>query len=383
DWLVLALLIAGYLLLFFSFYPSTYGIEDEIGFIGEAVIMSRGALSEEGAGLSGFEGIIERGGRHVPNRNPGRPLLTVPFLLLFGERSVFVSGAMIHACLALLFALTVCEFGASPLWGVLILFHPTLAIYSRTVMGDPPAALFLLASFFFLVRRQPQYLLAGICSGLAAVMRYQCGIVVPFVLLALWRRKEREKWTYLVGSAVIGLFIAAYNLYLYRALTNQPNGYFDFSSFVYHLLLYGGILSCIWPLAFWVPLFSKFGGHKKLVFAFCVPFFLLMCAWYFNDRQESWYGTMIVAPRLIIPCLAVWFVPYAVWLEQKLKLLRLPWLRLAATAGCAAMLVAVQFFIFNQHQRHLDRLQAAKVELINLVPAGSLVIAEGALPKMF
>ena len=46
--------------------------------------------------------------------------------------------------------------GKSPLWAALLLLHPTLAIYSRTVMGDGASGAGLLLAGLFLTAPAPQ-----------------------------------------------------------------------------------------------------------------------------------------------------------------------------------------------------------------------------------
>src|SRR5437773_2609786 len=95
-----------YLVLFCHYYPCTHSIEDEVGFINQAIVWSRGAISAEGAGFDHLDDFIESGGRHVGWRNPGRSLLILPFLTLGGLSAIFLSGAVIHLLVTLTTALT-------------------------------------------------------------------------------------------------------------------------------------------------------------------------------------------------------------------------------------------------------------------------------------
>jgi len=54
DWAALAALMLAYAGLFAAYYPPLPGIEDEVGFVNQPLVWSRGAISAEGAGLPGW-----------------------------------------------------------------------------------------------------------------------------------------------------------------------------------------------------------------------------------------------------------------------------------------------------------------------------------------
>src|SRR5262249_4414591 len=134
-----------YAALFAAYYPPVAGVEDEVGFLNQALVWSRGALSAEGAGLPGslFD-FIEVGGRPALARHAGGPLLALPLLALGGVRATFASGLAVHLAMTAAGAALLARLGRSPLWAVLLLFHPTLAVYSRTVLADGAAGAGLL-----------------------------------------------------------------------------------------------------------------------------------------------------------------------------------------------------------------------------------------------
>src|SRR3954452_1485950 len=87
DWAALAALMLAYAGLFAAYYPPLPGIEDEVGFVNQALVWSRGAISAEGAGLPpGLTDFTPVAGRHVAARHPGRSLAALPFLMAGGVR---------------------------------------------------------------------------------------------------------------------------------------------------------------------------------------------------------------------------------------------------------------------------------------------------------
>src|SRR5262249_40113198 len=137
-------LMAGYAGLFAAYYPPLPAVADEAGFINQALVWSRGAVSAEGAGLSDLADFGEYRGRHLATRHPGRSLVALPLLAAGGVRAASAAGLVLHLAMTAIGAALLARLGRSPLWAVLLLFHPTLALYSRTVMADAAAGTGLL-----------------------------------------------------------------------------------------------------------------------------------------------------------------------------------------------------------------------------------------------
>src|SRR4051812_48628554 len=138
-------LMWGYAGLFAAYYPPLSAIEDEAGFVNQALVWSRGAVSAEGAGLpADLVDFGEGAGPHVATRHPGRALLAWPVLVLGGVRAPFASGLLLHLARPAMGGALLARLGRSPLWAALLLLHPTLALYSRTIMADGAAGTGLL-----------------------------------------------------------------------------------------------------------------------------------------------------------------------------------------------------------------------------------------------
>src|SRR4051794_425792 len=81
DWALLGGLMLAYATLFLAYYPPTLGIEDEVGYLNQALVWSRGAMTAGGAKYHGLMGFIPVAGQEVAIRQPGRSLAILPFLL--------------------------------------------------------------------------------------------------------------------------------------------------------------------------------------------------------------------------------------------------------------------------------------------------------------
>jgi len=392
HWMILGGMAAVYLVLFSYYYPCTHGIEDEVGFINQSLVWSRGAISAESAGLHELTDFIECKGRHVSWRNPGRSLLILPLLMVGGLPAIFVSGAVVHLLVTLTAALTLAKLGRSPLWAALVLCHPTLAIYSRTIMGDEPAALGLSCALFAFVATDRPGWWAGAAIGFAAVMRYQAGLVLPFFALAILtaphvNRRGMQALYCLISGSVFAIALASYNSCLYGNPTGWIGaGMFGLEYFPRNLASYSLCLSVIFPLMLLSPAFDRTKA-RYAVLAIFVPLLLFMCFWFFQDRHSSWAYTLVLGQRLIIPLIPALVVSYAgcledVILERCLRASGRNWIPPVTLAGCAALLILLTA-IFQRHQVHLSGLRSARDEVVRAVPEGSLVIANYTLEKLF
>lgn len=392
HWMVLGGMATVYLILFSYYYPCTHGIEDEVGFINQSLVWSRGAISAESAGFDQLDDFIACKGRHVSWRNPGRSLLILPFLMVGGLPAIFLSGAVVHLLVTLTTGLTLAKLGRSPLWAALVLCHPTLTIYSRTIMGDEPAALGLSCALLAFVATDRPGWWAGAAVGFAAVMRYQAGLVLPFFALAILtaphvNRRGMQALYCLISGGAFAMALATYNFYLYGNPTGWIGaGMFGLEYLPRNLAFYALCLSVIFPLMLLAPAFDR-SKARYAVLAIFSPLLLFMCFWFFQDRHSFWAYTLVLGQRLIIPLIPALVVSYAGCLEDVIRAHYYPasrpiWIPPVIIAACATLLLLLAA-IFQRHDVHLSGLRSARDEVVRSVPEGSLVIANYTLEKLF
>lgn len=394
DWALLAVAMLAYAGLFAAYYPPLPGIEDEVGFVNQALVWSRGEISAEGAGLPGLADFRLVAGRHVAARHPGRSLLALPLLMIGGVRATFVSGLLLHLAMTELGALLLARLGRSPLWAVLLLCHPTLAIYSRTILADAAAGTGLLLAALAFASASP---LAGVGAGLAvalaAAMRYHAALALPvfalaFVLPPARPRRWRDASLCLAAGGLAGGLLVVYNLVVYHAPTEPytgSRGYFSAAFILPHALFYAAALMTVWPAMLPAPWLDR-SPLRWLIRGTCGLFLGLLTLYYFHDRAPGWVATAIVGQRLLQVALPLWTIAYAGMLDDRLaaplrrRLGTRTWPVLAALA-CAGLLGGIGL-LFERHQHHLNDLLAARQAVVRNVPAGSLVLFEGALTKL-
>jgi hypothetical protein len=392
HWILLSLAVLFYFLLYCWYYPPICGIEDEVGFVNQALVWSKGAISAEGAGLTFVQDFVQFNGHHLPWRNPGRSLIIFPLLVIFGLKAIFVSGALIHAALTLVAGLIHSKLGQSPLWAILVLCHPTLEIYSRTIMGDAPAGLCLLLALFVILFRVSPGIPAGILIGLGAVMRYHVGLLLPIVATVMWfdrslQHSKREALRCLFSGGGIGLLIAVYNLSLFGkpfGWTNQ--GFFSLSFFSSNVQFYAVALMVIWPGLLIAPLFDS-SRISRYVHGMCWPVLALFSLYYFHDRGATFGETAVLGQRFLQCVLPVWIVSYSTALSRNvLTSMRahLPGklLAMSGVIACTVLLIG-QILVFSAHQRHLRFLQSVRGEIIAKVPEESTIVSNYMVQKLF
>jgi hypothetical protein len=228
---------------------------------------------------------------------------------------------------------------------------------------------------------------------LAAVMRYQAGLVLPFFALAILMtptvaNRRREALSCLLVGGAFGAALVAYNSI---ALGHpfglyEGHGYFSRDVILPNLAWFGAALLVIWPLMLLAPLLDRSPvrwGARALI----VPMFALASCWFFHDRNPSPAFTLVLVQRQLITILPVWIIGYAC-VADALVLRRmaavLPRSLMGATIACACVAVmGVQGVIFQRHQRHLEDLRAARDEVARVVPAGSVVVGNSTMEKLF
>jgi len=391
-WVALVAAVAVYLAIFATYYPPIAGVEDEGGFINQAVVWSKGATSAEGAGLGDVFDFVESSGRHVPWRNPGRSLIVLPLLLVFGLKWIFVSGAVVHVAIVFVIAATLRRLNVSPLYAVLALFHPTLSLYSRTVMGDAPAGLFLALALFAYTLQSRSGLLCGLAVGAAAVMRTQTGIVLPFVALAILMRDRPLRWRdsaeCLLAGGAVGALLAAFNLWMVGNPVGLASkvGFFAMEFIPRNGSFYISALLLWWPGMLVAPFLAPKGVRAGLL-ALTIPILALLLPYYWFDQGGSFIQTSVLGQRLIQSALPVWIVAYALAIERyALPFLRALVPRPAVWATATVLLIGgctAQALLFRQHQRHLEHMVDVREWVASHVPSGSLIVGNSTLRKLF
>jgi hypothetical protein len=407
GWIVLILTCLAFAVLFLATYPTLSGVEDEVGFVNQALVWSRGAISSEASGFDElrYDGdisdtphladFIRVDGRHVPSRHPGRSLILLPFLMLGGVRAGFLSGLAIHLGTTLVGAALLARLGKSPAWAILILLHPTLALYSRTILGDEAAGGFiLLAALMTTVPGRRGAIATGIAAGLAALMRYHAGLALPVIAASIALDPARDRrWgdglACLISGGAVGVLLIAYNLALYHAPLDAPGaarGVFGLRYLANQVPFYATALMVLWPGMLVTPALDR-SPLRWSARGVALIYFGFFSLYYWHDTGSNAAETLVASLRLMQVALPVWIVSYAVAVDDRIAgPLRCRFgTRASALVGLTivAVLFATVAVAFNKHRTHLRTLEAARDALAAEAPSGSVVVQHGAVSKLF
>jgi len=400
SWKALFLCAFLFAALYISFYPPIHGIEDEIGFVNQALLWSQGSLTLEGAGLNTDQmgDFVFSDGNHISLRNPGLSLLLFPFLLLFGTGSVFFVSLLIHLSSTFVLAAFLSKEGKNPLWSLLLLLHPTFVIYSRTVMSDQLAGLFIFLSLLSIGLKKSPGFWAGCFAGFAVLTRYQAGIILPLALLGLLLNRELENktraiWQFLFSGGIMAASIITYNLYLYgfpfplQTFSDR----FVWSHFPEKFPIYFSGLMFLWPGMF-LAIFAKQKERWKIILPLaCLIYLLFFSFYYHHDSRSSYWTTLIIGQRFMQIILPVWiFLGIGLYLRlldvrvvsNFTDRLAKP-IRLAAPAVCILLLFILNTMVIKTHQEHLLAFESAKEEVKEKIPVSATIIANVTLRKLF
>ena len=385
--------LASYILIFLAFYPPICGIEDEQGFVNQAIFWSRGAISAEGADLSIHLGdLLPINGRHLPIRHPGRSLLALPFYMIGGYQAIFLSGILIHALLVLLASATLRRMHLPQNLALLMLFHPTLLIYSRTITADAAAGLGLLLSVYALAKPDRLTLrdiaLAGLGVGLAATMRHHAAAAAPAIALVVYLRSRhfRDAAIFALACFISALPLFCFNLAAYGTLLDPfsaGRGIFSFRYLSTQIPFYAESLSLFWPFMLIAPLFC-FRPEKSAITAICLTFLAMLGCYYFHDSSPSRIQTDIIGLRLMQVALPAWIIGYAALLNKMGNNLLNRHIQLNKLVNIISIVfgITLTLAIFSRHQSRLIDYAQRRETLLKATSSGGFLLTEGLVNKL-
>ena len=383
-------ILLGFAIVLFSiiyvfYFPPIHGIEDEAGYINLAYVWSQGTTSPTGTAMPTLFDFETVNGKLVSWRSPGRSAVLFPFLVIFGGNSIFISSLLIHLATTLIAAWLLQRIGLSSLWALLVLFHPTLMLYSRTVMSDELGALFVLLAVVASTFKRNAGLWAGLFLGLGAFARLHVAFAVPFVAATFWfKGQKKQAILTLLGASVLGCLILAYNYFTVGTPLLYIHAEFAWQSLGDRLTAYLPALLLVFPLQLLAPAFDDSEVHwfSKAV---TLPFFMLLSFYFWNDAGKNFLEDLVINQRLLIPILPVWLIGYSCMLERLFKRSGISNLSLrlknVLTGATCLLFVLLQIMIFQRHQQHLKGFQDALNEVARTVPGDSLVLANRGLAK--
>ncbi len=308
----------------FLFYPDFYGIYDEDLYLTTTYTLQKGSFFYEKADISApFSGIVEGDKGTFSQYPPGNSFLLLPFASIHW-RLGFLKNILLYLGSFLLFVLILRRFNIDPVYSLFFLFHPTLVLFSRTLMSDIPSMFFLLLGMFLLLNKKS--VAAGFSLGFLLLLRYPNLIIILGILAVLLYRKEYKKALLLFpGVIFFSLVLLIYFLYAFGSFLGPfPFGenFFSVRYFLYNFPYYIISLNILYPgLLLGMIIFEI---KNKRFSLFVIPALILIVFYsfyYYIDGGNNFIEKLIKGQRFIIPVIPFMLIPYLDFLQNK-KLVR-------------------------------------------------------------
>ncbi len=382
--------------LFLLWYPPTLSIIDESTYLATAYVYRAGTIHSDVAGIDAISR-VRTGGHEVSKFAPLWPAVLAIFTIP-GWRWAFVANLVLHLAGFALFARLVRRAGLPAWTSLLYLGHPTLLVYSRTLMSDTAAGvLFLAAWSSWRAGGRTSSILAGVWAGLSCAVRYTNAVlVVLFVAAAAWDELRRPPprgrgaaWM-LAGLAPGIAALAVYNRIAFGTWWRGAAGYLDAragtdlsSQFGWRFLpetlpVYLPALLLVYPLMLAAPFLYR-GPDRGVLRAAALGFTGFFCFYYYVDREGGFVETAVTSLRFLIPVLPLYLLAYAEVLGRGLGRWRAS---PVAAAGCAALVLAGAVGLHARHDARLREWDADRKRLEQATTEGATIVCDTAARKL-
>jgi hypothetical protein len=307
--------------LLFLYYPDFYGFYDEDLYLTSTYAMQNGSFFYEKAGVPlplGATAKTDKGTFSI--YSPGNSALLLPFTLIHW-RLGFLKNILLYIGGFLLFILILRRLNIDPVYSLIFLLHPTLLLYSRTLMSDVPSMFFLLLGIFLLLDKK--IVAAGFSFGFLLLLRYPNLIIIIGIFVALLCTKEYKKALFILpGIFFFSLVLLAYVSHTFGYILgpfSMPHAkFFDLSYSIFNLPYYFLSLNILYPGLLLVAIYSVF--KNKEISLFVVPAFIVIIFYSFFsyiDTGNNVLEKLVKGQRYMVPVIPLLLLPYLDFLHNK------------------------------------------------------------------
>jgi hypothetical protein len=342
-------IIIGFVLftiLFFLFYPANTGIVDETAYLSMAYTFQNGKLYYDQAGIYSAPASIKTNHHLISRYPPGNSILLLPFTKL-NYKLTFLRGYLLTIIGFILLIIILAHYNLPSYYALLLLFHPSIVLYTRTIMSDLPAAIFSLAGLLLFIKKRYPY--SGIIFGIAIAIRYPL-LLIPFSMFSvLFVKKEFFNALKFLIGVVIGLIplliyhISSFNTIIGPAKANLIG--FSLKNFPIMFTQFFLIINIIYPLLFIISFKTKLNEKWYFIFPALI-FIIFFSLQYYIDTGKNFFETIIRGQRYMLPIIPFLLIPYSEILNRIRFLQKsLPFFIIA--------LIFVDILIIHRHQEFL------------------------------
>jgi hypothetical protein len=380
----LAVAILGLALLWAIWYPPAISIEDESAYLTQAQIFGNGDVFGEASTRTVGMAATEHG--WVSKYPPGQSLMLAPLQLLHWRAGFLVSLALTVVA-SLLCAATLKRNGLAPAWSVLLLLHPAVVLYSRTMMSEALALFVVAVALWASDPDEPRAFTAGLSLGaMAAVRTALLPTALVFASLMLVRRSLRSDrkrlGRFLLGGSIAGLVLTTYNQVVFGdpfSLRLDSTGSMAWSTAHERGLFYLLALNVLWP-GMLVGVFAARHRRTWDVQLLTGSAFIFFSGYFFVDRRYGIPVDLVVGFRFFVPLLPIMVLGYA-------GLLQTVWKEQARSVGwsiaASLALVVSSAFVVQRHQAFLLETANRRDVAVEAAHGVGTVVAHGSAAELF
>ena len=305
----------------FLFYPNFYGIYDEDLYLTATHAMQNGSFFYEKSGVDApLLGAVEGTKGAVSIYPPGNSVLLLPFTVIHWKLG-FLKNILLYIGSFLLFISILRKLKIDPMYSLVFLLHPTIVLFSRTLMSDIPSMFFLLVGVLLLLDKKN--LGAGFSLGFLLLLRYPNVILIIGIFGALLYRKEYKKSLHLLPGIVFFSFaLFGYVMHVYGSILGpfavDGARSFGFSYFIYNFPYYLLSLNVLFPGMLLISVFLGFKNKKS--FLFIIPSLLIIIFYsfyYYIDGGSNIIEKLVKGQRFMIPVIPLLLIPYLQYLHNR------------------------------------------------------------------
>lgn len=332
-------------------WPIGPSFRDEVGYIGQSRLELEGTMRPAPDDVC-----YAFNTRHgdVVEYPPFIPTILIP-LLAISPRAAFLLGALSALLLVLEIARALTRFGVDATWSLALLIHPTVIVLSRTAMGDLLLAAAAVGAWNAIEESRRWRTAAWFGLLIAAK---PAGILLAAGLIGgSWLRQAPRLLAAIVGASaglavVVAMNFAATGGPRYATFLSDARFGVSFvgSSGWRHLmplaLLPPGLVLGAWPL--WKR--RNFGALAAVT-----ALFGAMTFYYFVDSGRTLLESLVLAPRLTLPAVAILSVGWLALIDTLVPLRLRQLVAIVLLAGCAV----APFGIGRLHRRWQEPMGAA------------------------
>jgi hypothetical protein len=322
---------AAWLAALLVWWPSGLSFSDEIGYLGQTKLFLEGRIRW----TVGAPGIWNPTPTGVVAQYPLLvPLLLAPLFAL-SPSAIFLIGVLPALALAWTGGRILKTWGHSPCWGLIVLAHPTVVILARTAMSDLLLASLSVGAWWSLRNRRavPTILLfAATMAARPTGVPIAAAIIAGELLDTFRRSRQVSEAVPQAKLGVLGFLLGLILVLTSNTLTTgtiwfgynfrpgipsfSPSYIFKTAPAYLRALLVNPPLLLLGIIPFWrrrlvAPLFvvSGFGA--------------LMLFYVWVDWAPTWFETVVLSERLILPIVAFLLIGYGAELSRIAARLRL------------------------------------------------------------